>query len=173
MKVICLTGGMASGKSTAARFLKEQGAQVVDADVRIYVQEVRAVHTVASDGGMRAAVRLPGMRCAFSPRPPDRTRLPHHVGRRASDRRKVRAHRRKIGRARPSATLAPSWIVQEGETCQGESVLGSLIEPRAASSLKHRRAASGYCASAMLAARTGSRRSSSIPILVSPVPPSA
>jgi hypothetical protein len=34
----------------------------VDADVRIYVQEVRAVHTAASDGGMRAAVRLPGMR---------------------------------------------------------------------------------------------------------------
>jgi len=32
-KVICLTGGMASGKSTAARFLKEQGAYVIDADV--------------------------------------------------------------------------------------------------------------------------------------------
>jgi dephospho-CoA kinase len=32
-KVICLTGGMASGKSTAARFLKEQGAHVIDADV--------------------------------------------------------------------------------------------------------------------------------------------
>jgi hypothetical protein len=35
--------------------------QVVDADVRIYVQEVRAVHTGASDGGMRAAVRQPGI----------------------------------------------------------------------------------------------------------------
>jgi dephospho-CoA kinase len=32
-KVICLTGGMASGKSSAARFLKEQGAHVIDADV--------------------------------------------------------------------------------------------------------------------------------------------
>ena len=32
-KVICLTGGMASGKSTAARFLKAQGAHVIDADV--------------------------------------------------------------------------------------------------------------------------------------------
>ena len=32
-KVIALTGGLASGKSTAARFLKEQGAHVIDADV--------------------------------------------------------------------------------------------------------------------------------------------
>ena len=32
-KVICLTGGLASGKSTAARFLKEQGAYVIDADL--------------------------------------------------------------------------------------------------------------------------------------------
>jgi phosphopantetheine adenylyltransferase/dephospho-CoA kinase len=32
-KVICLTGGLASGKSTAARFLKDQGAHVIDADV--------------------------------------------------------------------------------------------------------------------------------------------
>jgi len=32
-KVICLTGGIASGKSTAARFLKEQGAHVIDADL--------------------------------------------------------------------------------------------------------------------------------------------
>ena len=31
--MICLTGGLASGKSTAARFLKEQGAHVIDADV--------------------------------------------------------------------------------------------------------------------------------------------
>jgi len=115
--------------------------QVVNADVRIYVQEVRAVHTVASDGGMRAAVRLPGMRRAFSPCPPDRTRLPHHVGRSASGRCKVRAHHRRI--ARPAAILARSWIVQEGETCQGESVSASLTESRVASSLKHRRAASG------------------------------
>jgi len=110
---------------------------VVDANVRIYVQEVRAVHTVATDGGMRPAVRLPGMRRAFSPCHPDRARLPHHVGRSASGRRKVRAHHRKIGRARPAAILAPSWIVQEGETCQGESVSASLTESRVASSLKH------------------------------------
>lgn len=32
-RVICLTGGLASGKSTAARFLQEQGAHVIDADV--------------------------------------------------------------------------------------------------------------------------------------------
>lgn len=32
-KVICLTGGIASGKSTAAQFLREQGAHVIDADV--------------------------------------------------------------------------------------------------------------------------------------------
>lgn len=31
--MIALTGGLASGKSTAARFLKEQGAHVIDADV--------------------------------------------------------------------------------------------------------------------------------------------
>ena len=32
MAVICLTGGIASGKSTAARFLANQGAEVIDAD---------------------------------------------------------------------------------------------------------------------------------------------
>ena len=100
--------------------------QVVDAHVRIYVQEVRAVHTAAADGGMRAAVRLPGMRRACPPCPPDRTRLPHHVGRSASVRRKVRAHHRRI--ARPAAILARSWMVQEGETCQGESDSASLTD---------------------------------------------
>jgi hypothetical protein len=100
--------------------------QVVDADVRIYVQEVRAVHTAARDGGMRAAVRLPEMRRECPPCPPDRTRLPHHVGRSASGRRKVRARHRWI--ARPAAILARSWMGQEGEgeTCQGESVSASL-----------------------------------------------
>jgi hypothetical protein len=38
--------------------------QVVDADLRIHVQEVRALHTAAANGGMRVAVRLPGMRHA-------------------------------------------------------------------------------------------------------------
>ena len=32
MKVICLTGGLASGKSTATKYLQDQGAQVIDAD---------------------------------------------------------------------------------------------------------------------------------------------
>ncbi|MFP6806301.1 MAG: dephospho-CoA kinase [Pseudomonadales bacterium] len=32
MKVICLTGGLASGKSTAAKWLAEQGANSIDAD---------------------------------------------------------------------------------------------------------------------------------------------
>ena len=32
MSVICLTGGLASGKSTAAHYLAEQGAEVIDAD---------------------------------------------------------------------------------------------------------------------------------------------
>ena len=32
MKVICLTGGLASGKSTAAKYLEEKGASIIDAD---------------------------------------------------------------------------------------------------------------------------------------------
>jgi dephospho-CoA kinase len=32
LKVICLTGGLASGKSTAAKWLAEQGANSIDAD---------------------------------------------------------------------------------------------------------------------------------------------
>jgi hypothetical protein len=90
--------------------------QVVDADLRIYVQEVRAVHTASANGGMRLAVRLPGMRHGCPPCPPDRTTLPHHVGRSASGRRKVRAQHRRI--ARPAAILARScWNDQEVETC--------------------------------------------------------
>jgi hypothetical protein len=90
--------------------------QVVNANVRIYVQEVRAVHTDASDGGMRTAVRVPGMRRACPPCPPDRTKLPYRVGRNASGRRKVRAYHRRI--ARTAAILARScWIDQEVEKC--------------------------------------------------------
>lgn len=33
MKVICLTGGLASGKSTAVQYLASKGADVIDADV--------------------------------------------------------------------------------------------------------------------------------------------
>jgi len=39
LKIIALTGGIASGKSTAARYLKELGAHVIDADLlghRVY-----------------------------------------------------------------------------------------------------------------------------------------
>lgn len=32
MKVICLTGGIASGKTTATKFLEEKGAIIIDAD---------------------------------------------------------------------------------------------------------------------------------------------
>jgi phosphopantetheine adenylyltransferase/dephospho-CoA kinase len=32
LKVICLTGGIASGKTTASRFLEEKGATIIDAD---------------------------------------------------------------------------------------------------------------------------------------------
>src|SRR5438309_9038552 len=105
---------------------------------------------------MRPAVRLPGMRRAFSPCHPDRARLPHHVGRRSSGRRKVRAHHRKIRWARTAAIRAPSWIVQEGATSpKAKTVSASLTESRVASSLKHRQAAYGYCASAMLGGPNG------------------
>jgi len=32
LKVICLSGGLASGKSTASKFLQEHGADIIDAD---------------------------------------------------------------------------------------------------------------------------------------------
>jgi dephospho-CoA kinase len=63
-KVICLTGGLASGKSTAARFLQEQGAHVIDADVLghrtyepgspVHAQVVAAfgAAVLAADGGI-------------------------------------------------------------------------------------------------------------------------
>jgi hypothetical protein len=106
--------------------------QVIDADVRIYVQEVWAVHTAASDGGMRAAVCLPGMRRACPPCPPDRTKLPHHVGRSAWGGRKIRAHHRRITRPRKIARSRMQLLrrpgFQDGETCQGESVSASLTD---------------------------------------------
>jgi hypothetical protein len=98
----------------------------IDADVRIYVQEVRAVHTAASDGGMRFAIRLPAMPHARAPCPPDRTKLSHHVSRRASGRCKVRARHRRIARrgkiARSRMQLLRRRSFKDGETCQSESV---------------------------------------------------
>jgi dephospho-CoA kinase/carbonic anhydrase/acetyltransferase-like protein (isoleucine patch superfamily) len=61
-RVICLTGGLASGKSTAARHLRELGAHVIDADLlghRVYepgspaharIAEVFGREIVAADG---------------------------------------------------------------------------------------------------------------------------
>ncbi|MCX7203536.1 MAG: dephospho-CoA kinase, partial [Burkholderiales bacterium] len=60
--VICLTGGLASGKSTAAAHLRELGAHVIDADLlghRVYepgssvharIAEVFGADVVAADG---------------------------------------------------------------------------------------------------------------------------
>jgi hypothetical protein len=104
----------------------------VDADIRIYVQEVRAVHTAATDGGVRAAIRLPGMQRACAPCSPDRAKLPHHVRRRASGRRKIRARHRRIARrgkiARARMQLLRRWGFQDGETRQGETVSASLTD---------------------------------------------
>jgi len=99
---------------------------VVDADVRIYVQEVRAVHTVATDGECELPSACP--ECgARSPRvlltAPSCLSMSDRI---ASGRRKVRAHHRTIRRARAAALRAPSWIVQEAETCQAEGVSASL-----------------------------------------------
>jgi hypothetical protein len=152
--------------------------QVVDADVRIYVQEVRAVHTAAGDGGMRAAVRLPGMRRACPPCPPDRTRLPHHVGRRASGRRKVRAHHRRIARrgkiARSRMQLLRRPRFQDGETGQGESVSASLTNfaSQVPSSINGRRlgAPSGHLA-AWPSLQELANRDSAQPLLSARNPP--
>jgi|TARA_B110000263_G_scaffold241135_1_gene245069 phosphopantetheine adenylyltransferase/dephospho-CoA kinase len=54
MKVICLTGGMASGKSTAALYLSEQGADVIDADKlghRAYKPDTQAYREVIAAFG--------------------------------------------------------------------------------------------------------------------------
>jgi hypothetical protein len=56
--VLCNRDGLVRRRMCSGR------RQVVDANVRIYVQEVRAVQTAASDGRMRTAVRVPGMRRA-------------------------------------------------------------------------------------------------------------
>ena len=61
-RVICLTGGMASGKSTAARYLQQLGAHVIDADLlghRVYepglpahdrIPKVFGAEVLAADG---------------------------------------------------------------------------------------------------------------------------
>lgn len=52
--IIGLTGGIASGKSTAARYLAEKGAQVIDCDVlghRAYDPDTRAFGEVVEEFG--------------------------------------------------------------------------------------------------------------------------
>ena len=54
MRIICLTGGLASGKSTATQFLAEQGAYIIDADKaghRVYEPGTRAYHEVIATFG--------------------------------------------------------------------------------------------------------------------------
>jgi len=101
---------------------------VVDANVRIYVQEVRAVHTVATDGGMRPAVRLPGMRRAFSPCHPDAPGLPHDV---AEERQQGVKYERIIERYdghEPPPYVRPPRSSKKAPRPQAKSVSASLTD---------------------------------------------
>ena len=54
MSVICITGGLASGKSTAALYLEEQGAEIIDADKlghRAYDSGTQAYYDVIATFG--------------------------------------------------------------------------------------------------------------------------
>ena len=54
MRIICLTGGLASGKSTATQFLADQGACIIDADKsghRVYEPGTRAYRKVIATFG--------------------------------------------------------------------------------------------------------------------------
>ena len=54
MRIICLTGGLASGKSTATQFLAEQGTYIIDADKaghRVYEPGTRAYREVIATFG--------------------------------------------------------------------------------------------------------------------------
>ena len=54
MKVICLTGGLASGKSTVGTLLTEKGANIIDADKlghRVYDPGTQAYHEVIETFG--------------------------------------------------------------------------------------------------------------------------
>ena len=54
MRIICLTGGLASGKSTTTQFLAEQGAYIIDADKaghRVYEPGTRAYREVIATFG--------------------------------------------------------------------------------------------------------------------------
>ena len=54
VRIICLTGGLASGKSTATQFLAEQGAYIIDADKvghRVYEPGTRAYREVIATFG--------------------------------------------------------------------------------------------------------------------------
>jgi len=54
LKILCLTGGLASGKSTATKFLEEQGAMIIDADKlghRVYDPGTQAYRRVIETFG--------------------------------------------------------------------------------------------------------------------------
>ncbi|HJL60495.1 MAG TPA: dephospho-CoA kinase [Pseudomonadales bacterium] len=54
MKIVCLTGGLASGKSTASMFLEDHGAVIIDADKlghRAYDQGSQAYRSVIDTFG--------------------------------------------------------------------------------------------------------------------------
>lgn len=54
MTIICLTGGIASGKSTAAKYLQEQGAHVINADLlghQAYLPDTQAYQQVIETFG--------------------------------------------------------------------------------------------------------------------------
>ena len=54
MQIICLTGGLASGKSTAVKYLADQGAYIIDADVlghQAYNPDTRAFAAIINTFG--------------------------------------------------------------------------------------------------------------------------
>ncbi|MBM3450928.1 MAG: dephospho-CoA kinase [Armatimonadetes bacterium] len=110
MKVIALTGGIASGKSTVARMLADLGAELIDADVvaREVVEPGQpALAEIAAAFGdvLKPDGRLDRNRLAAAIFPDDaaRRRLNAIVHPRVRER--MRATLREIARARPSAIV--------------------------------------------------------------------
>ncbi|MFH1651980.1 MAG: dephospho-CoA kinase [Chloroflexota bacterium] len=85
MRIIGLTGGIGTGKSTVARFLEEMGARVIDAD--------RVGHEALKSGGevFRQVVAAFGEGILGEDGEIDRARLGKIVFARAADRRKLNA----------------------------------------------------------------------------------